>query len=297
MQENKVPVQVIRLSVIAVVIIAIIVFKTITSNIVEAKVDKLLEATPKGVITYESASMDIIGLEVCINDVTIKAANGKSIKIDEIVINDIDTDNDIPQYMDIEINDIEGDLETLKLDRNSAKLIDMLELKELVSDIAFKYSFDKEENILEIDDVSFKVEDLGKLAFEVELHGVQSLSGLGMQMMMAPQNLKIASASIEYDNYADKELISAMVAVSNGLSYDESKAKSLQKLSRTIEELKDEDDDIASELAEMIHDFYEDPKSFEISISPENAVSIRKITGTQSAKEAKELLNFKVEVN
>ena len=297
MQENKVPVQVIRLSVIAVVIIAIIVFKTITSNIVEAKVDKLLEATPKGVITYESASMDIIGLEVCINDVTIKAANGKSIKIDEIVINDIDTDNDIPQYMDIEINDIEGDLETLKLDRNSAKLIDMLELKELVSDIAFKYSFDKEENILEIDDVSFKVEDLGKLAFEVELHGVQSLSGLGMQMMMAPQNLKIASASIEYDNYADKELISAMVAVSNGLSYDESKAKSLQKLSRTIEELKDEDDDIASELAEMIHDFYEDPKSFEISISPENAVSIREITGTQSAKEAKELLNFKVEVN
>lgn len=253
------------------------------------KIDTLLKDVPPGTITYEDASMSLIGFDVTINDIKLNS-NGKSVAIDEIVINDIDRDHKIPQYMDVEVNGIDGDIEAFKIDRQSAQLIDMLGLKEVVADIGFEYDFDKENKTLKVEELSMKIKDLAKLSFETELHGINSLLALPNQM----QSAKVASASLEYKNYADKELITSIIAMQSNSSYEKAKENMLKEISSSMK--KEKDDNIRN-MSEQAHEFFEDPEKIELSISPKEPVSFMDIMVGGNPEESIKLLNFESSVN
>ncbi|MCD6185785.1 MAG: hypothetical protein J7K84_08375, partial [Deltaproteobacteria bacterium] len=94
---------------IAVVLIAIYIgIKTYASNVAEENVNNAIaKAANFADIDYKKVSIDLPGMDVRISDIFISPVNTtKKIKIDEIIIHDIDGKSDIPAFLSIACNGI-----------------------------------------------------------------------------------------------------------------------------------------------------------------------------------------------
>ena len=293
----SIPIQVIRLSVVALGIIAIVAFKIVSSNMAEKKIDKALANLPKGLVTYEDVSVDLLGFDVHINNIKIHAPGQKDAMIDEIVINSIDSDNEVPNYLDLEINGIEIDIESLKYDRKMSKLLDGLGYENLKADLALSYSYDKDDKIMEIKNMSFEVKDAGELSFKTNLHGINSLQNLSMQLMMNPRSIKVAKSSIKYE---DESLAARLIksdALAAGLSEDKFKENVLSELANTLKKAEEKEKKYEITMLEEVIDFFENPSSFEISISPEEPISVWDMQKANSANELMKKINLDISAN
>lgn len=293
----SIPIQAIRLSVVAAGIVAIVAFKTISSNMAEEKVDKVLAGLPAGLVTYESVSTDLFGLDVHINDVEIHPSPTSVSTIDEIVIKSIDNDHDVPNYLDLEINGIELDTESLKYDRSMAKLIDSLGYEKLKADLALNYSFDEDENSIDIDNVSFEIEDAGELSFDSKFEGINSLQNFSMQLMMAPQSIKIAKYSLKYKDDSLANRLIKFNAQKKHLSVEEFKESVLSQLSQSLQKAEDQENKYEITMLEEVIDFFKDPDSFEISISPKEAISLGELQRVNNPDKFLEKINLDISAN
>jgi len=296
-QKKGVPVQIIRLSILGVLVVGYIAFKVVTGNIVESKVNKLVSELPKGLVTYESASMDLLGFAVHIDNLVISMPNQKDTYIDEIIISDIDTDNNVPQYADIEISGINVDMDALRVNKQMSKMIDTLGYQQLKSNIAVNYTFDKDKKMLDIKGVSFGMDDAGELTFKTKILGVKSLKTIANTLQRNPSALEIDATSLTYDDDSLTERLYKLAGQNNRKkqSADEFKAELISELDKEIKKAKSKK--FEKEVLEAMREYLQNPKSFEVSISPDNPISMKTANKTKSKEEFLELLNFEVSVN
>lgn len=292
----KIPIQVIRLSILGVFLVTVVAVKTITSSMAEDRIDKILSKLPEGSITYDSVSTDFFGLDVRINDIKINMP-GQTNTIDEIVIKSIDNDNDIPNYLDIEINGMNVDIESLKMNRQIAKTIDILEYKSLKADLAISYAFDEDEETLNIKNISYLLEDAGELSMNAKVYGLKSFNDLQTQMMLNPKSIKISNSSIKYDDNSLTERLIKLAAHEDGVSVGTYKEKVLSELSKQLKKSEDKDDKFEIEILEEVITYWKNPESFEISISPKEAISFYNMQRINNAKEFVETVNLDISAN
>jgi len=293
----SIPIQVIRLSVIAAGVVAVVAFKTISSNIAEKQIDKALEELPQGLVTYESVSRDLFGFDVHINGITLNATGSKESTIDEIVIKSMDDEHSIPHYLDLEINGMDLDTNALNSNPRTAGMLELLGYEKLKADLAFNYEYDEDEKKIEIENVSLELEDAGELSIDAELHGIQALENLAMQMMVAPQSIKISKSSIKYE---DDSLVSRLIKLNadqEGLSIDEFKKKVLSTLSEELKQAELKENKYEISMIEAVMEFFEDPDSFKISIEPEEAISLDEMKRSKNANEFMQKINLEICAN
>lgn len=296
-KQNKIPVQVIRLSVIGLIIAAVVIFKIVTGNILETKIDKLLGDLPKGAVTYQDASMDLFGLTVHLDGVKIQTNRNKPLLIDEIVLHSIDTENSIPQYMDIEINGIKSDLEALKVNRKMAYIVDGLEYKELKSSIKIDYAFAKDKKMLDIKEVSLEIDNAGELTYNAKLYNITSLEGLAMQLNFAPQTVEFGKTSIRYEDNSLTDRILKIAAQQSHQEIDSFKEAIERNLEKNIETSRTNAKEYELMLNKALLQFVKNPKKLAFSISPDEPVSLSSADKIRSKDEFLKLLNLKISVN
>lgn len=293
----NIPIQVIRLSVVGVIVVAIVAAKVMISNTVEEKIDKVLAKMPEGTVKYDSVSTDLLGLDIRINDIKINLPGQKETIIDEIVIKSIDSDNEIPNYLDVEINGIDLDIEALKLNRQMAKSIDLLEYKNLKSNLELSYSFNKDEESVDIENISFAIEDAGKLSLNSKLHGIKSLENIAMQFMYNPERIKVSNSSIIYDDDSLTNRLMKLAAHDDGTSVGTFKEKILTKLSEELKKSENKDHKYETKVLEELIAFWNNPDSFEVSISPEEAISFNQMRRIQNPEEFIKKVNLDISAN
>lgn len=293
----NIPIQVIRLSVVGVIVVAIVAAKVMISNTVEEKIDKVLAKMPEGTVKYDSVSTDLLGLDIRVNDIKINLPGQKETTIDEIVIKSIDSDNEIPNYLDVEINGIDLDIEALKLNRQIANSINVLEYKNLKSNLKLSYSFNKDEESVDIENISFAIEDAGKLSLNSKLHGIKSLQNIGMQFMYNPERIKISNSSIIYDDDSLTNRLMKLAAHDDGTSVGTFKEKILTKLSEELKKSENKDHKYETKVLEELIAFWNNPDSFEVSISPEEAISFNQMRRIQNPEEFIKKVNLDISAN
>lgn len=293
----NIPIQVIRLSVVGVIVVAIVAAKVMISNTVEEKIDKVLAKMPEGTVKYDSVSTDLLGLDIRVNDIKINLPGQKETTIDEIVIKSIDSDNEIPNYLDVEINGIDLDIEALKLNRQIAKSINVLEYKNLKSNLKLSYSFNKDEESVDIENISFAIEDAGKLSLNSKLYGIKSLENIPMQFMYNPERIKVSNSSIIYDDDSLTNRLMKLAAHDDGTSVGTFKEKILTKLSEELKKSENKDHKYETKVLEELIAFWNNPDSFEVSISPEEAISFNQMRRIQNPEEFIKKVNLDISAN
>jgi len=284
------PVQVIRLSVIGAVVAGVVAFKVIAGNSVEKKLDKLV-AESKGSFAYENASVDLLGLDVHIDGVRIRDGR-RDLHIDEVVVHSYDDKNEVPQYMDFEVNGIELDMKAIEKDPALGRLVSDLGYEQLEANMAIDYKVNKKKKVFDLKEFSFAIKDAGELELEAKIYGIDDVRQLAF-VAMAPQMVKVGEMSLKYEDDSLVDRIIKVNAKEAGMDVAAYKAKLLEELEKEIEKAKAKNEDDKADVLEEVYDFIDDPKEFEVSIDPKEPVLLGHISRL-SNDEIKELLNLKI---
>lgn len=289
------PIQVIRLGVVGVVIGGVIAFKTIAANTAEEKIDLAFKnmGIPKDRVSYD-VSVDLIGLETRIEDIKLKISDKEDFKIDEIVINDIDTEHEIPEYLDVEVNGIHNDAKSIKkIDRNLARAFDSLKKNELITNFAVNYKFDKDAKTLNLENLSLDLKDMGALSLATEFHNVRSIADAAMGFNYA----KMGNSSL---TYKDDSLVNSLIAYNAKRSrqdVEKFKENILKGLDRDIKRSEKRGKDLEVQVLTALADFIKDPQSIEFSMQPEQPISFNRLSRRFTSEKTLKTLNFDISVN
>lgn len=270
------PIQVIRLGAIGVAVGGVIAFKTIAANSAEEKIDKAIAdmGIPKDQISYD-VSVDLLGLSTHIEDIEMKISDEESLKIDEIVINDVDTEHEVPEYLDLEVNGIHGDTKSLKMvDRSIARVLDSMNKDELITNFAVNYTFDKDAKVLNLENLSLDVEDMGTLSLATEFHNVNSVENAAMGFNYA----KLGNSSVTYKDNSLANTLFAYNAKRSGQDLDQFKENIIKDINKEIEKAEKKEKDLEVQMLTAMADFVEDPESIEFSMEPEQPISFNQLS-------------------
>jgi len=282
--------QAIRLSVIGAVIIGVVGFKMIAGNSVEKKLDQMVEKS-HGSWSYEDASVDIFGGDIHVDGIKIKNGN-KDIVVNEVIIHSYDKDNEVPQYMNFEVDGIQIGKDVLATSPQLAKMAQDLGYEELEANLAMNYNVDKEKKVLELKELSFSVNDAGELDLKADIHGITDVRQLVI-LAMRPSAVKLGNASLTYE---DDSLVNRMIkadAKKSGITAAEAKQKILADLQKDIQNYTAKKDTEKVKILKEIYTFIEDPESLEISLKPTKPVSIGAFKYL-SNQELKDRLNVEI---
>lgn len=294
--NKEIPIQIIRLSIIALVIASIVAFKIISSNMIKAKIDKIL-GSAKGYITYGDTSMDLFGFDAHIYDIKLNIPNQKPLVVDEMVVKSLDTDNAMPHYMNIKLKGIQSDLAMLRSNPNLADKLNTLEIKNIDSDLVINYEFEKDEKMLDIKEFTLKLEDAGKISYKAKIYNVVAMEYFPMQVNLAPQTLKFGTTSVKYEDDSFMERLSKLNAQDANQSVEIYKDARLKRVQANLAAAKSASQSYEIILDEAILKFLEDPKSFEFSIDPKAPISLSILGQTKSRDDVLKTLNPKVSAN
>ena len=281
-----VPIQVIRLSVLGVVIAGFVTFKYVAAAMIEDKIDMAMTKAgiPTESFSYDT-SVDLLGFNTHLKNIELTLPNKESVKIDEITINSFDADHKIPEFMDIEIEGLESKkaLKSLPFARASRDIFDNMEKVNV--NFAIKYKFDSEDKILDIKEISESVDHLGELSFSTELHHIDSMQSLLQRMMLNPYSLSVGKSELAYKDDSLVEKIILMNAKQQGVSVSQYKEKVVQKLNKELDKIESKKSAaLEKELLSAVIDFVEDSDEFSISIDPQKPMTLREMsTGNPSA--------------
>ena len=296
-KQKKIPIQAIRLSVTTLVIIAIVLFKSIMSNKVEERIDTVLKDLPNQMVIYDDISVDIFGFSTHIYDISINVPGQEPITIDEIVINSIDQDHNIPRYLDLEINGIENNTNALMLNPQSALFAKNLGVEKLSSNIALKYNYKQDKKSLELDELSFTTNGVAEIEFEAEFHNISSFEAVIKQFATEAKYITVAEASLEFDDMSLTNAILKTIAQDSKKTLTEVKAQLTAQLTKERDRNAKRGHTAVVEIQEAMISFIKDPQSFDMSVEPKEPVSFKKIMRMRTQKEFVQALNFKVSAN
>ena len=294
--KKEIPIQIVRLSVIALIIIAIVAFKMITSNMINAKIDKIL-GNAKGSISYGDTSMDLFGFDVHIHDIKLNIPNQKPLLVDEMVVKSLDTENAVPRYMNIKLKGVQSDLAMLRSNPALAAKLDILNLKDVNSNLIINYAFDKDQKMIDVKELTLKVKDAGMLSYKTKLYNIVAMEYFPMQINLAPQTIKFGDTSLHYEDNSFMEHWTNMKAQDANQSVAIYKDERLKKMQTDLNTAKTNSQSYEALLDEALITFIKDPKSFDFAIAPKEPVSLMTLGPIKSRDDVLKTLNLKVSAN
>ena len=294
--KKEIPIQIIRLSVIALIIIAIVAFKMITSNMINAKIDKIL-GNAKGSISYGDTSMDLFGFDVHIHDIKLNIPNQKPLLVDEMIVKSLDTENAVPRYMNIKLKGVQSDLAMLRSNPALAAKLDILNLKDVNSNLIINYAFDKDQKMIDVKELTLKVQDAGMISYKTKLYNIVAMEYFPMQINLAPQTIKFGDTSLHYEDNSFMEHWTNMKAQDANQSVAIYKDERLKKMQTDLNTAKTNSQSYEALLDEALITFIKDPKSFDFAIAPKEPVSLMTLGPIQSRDDVLKTLNLKVSAN
>ena len=271
-------------------------FKMYAASVAEERINvAIAEASEFVDIDYEDVSVDAMGLNVRISNVTIaqvdaKLGDSEKIKIEEIVVHDIDgSSSEMPLFMSV-------CLKGMKLDGalNPKEMTRLKELgydEKLLSDISIDYFYDQDKKELTVKEFSGNTDNVGKMNLSMHISNINLNPDMTMQQIFENEKAMIHTAEI---NYTDDSFFNRMLefeAKKARQSPDEFKQMLMQELDRSM---KVKEDQFTQDVVTAVKNFIENPKKFSVSINPDKPFIFNKLKRIRDPKDLIPLLNLKV---
>lgn len=278
---------------VAVILIAVYLgVKMYASNVAEKKIAKAIASLANYAdVNYKKVSVDLLGLNVHILDVLVSPAETKEkVKINEIVIYDVDQNSDIPTFLNLSLNGIEVDLNELG---SKAEDIRKLGYKDkLLLNFNIEYDYNKEKKELSLKQFKVGADDVGDIGVNIHLGNIELSTGkIGGIIFTWPQII-LHDAKISYEDHSLVERLLKLAAKNGNKDVNDFRSYAIQEIEKEIEKEKDE---FTKNALKEVRDFIEHPEQFSISIFPRKPLPLGRIMSVNDPKDIIKLLNMKIE--
>lgn len=265
--------------------------KMYASNVAEGKVNEAIAKAANFVdIDYKKVSVDLLGMDVRISDILVSPADSKKkLKIDEIIIHDIDDKADIPTFLSMSCNGIELNMD--ELGEDAKQLRELGYNDKMMVNINVNYSYNKEKKEIDIKKFSIGADEAGEISVSFRLGNIslepEEIAGL---LFTFPQVI-FHEAKIEYDDDSLAERLMKLGAKKQQVAFKDFKKSLIKNVEIKIAK---EKDDFTKKALSEIKAFLEDPEEFSISASPSKPYSFGRIMRTDDLKDVVKLLNIHI---
>ena len=277
---------------ILVVLIAIYAgVKMYASNVAEGKVNEAIaKAANFADIDYKKVSVNLLGMDVRISDIIVSPADSKEkLKIDEIVIHDIDDKADIPTFLSMSCNGIELNME--ELGEEAKQLRELGYNNKMMVNLNVNYAYNKEKKEINIKKIGIGANEAGEINVSFRLGNIslepEEIAGL---LFTFPQVI-FHEAKIEYDDDSLADRLMKLGAKEQQVSLEDFKKSLIENIETEISK---EKDDFTKKALSEIKEFLEDPKKFSISATPSKPYPFGRIMRTNDPKDVIKLLNIHI---
>jgi hypothetical protein len=281
--------QITGISIIVVLIAIFIGLKMYAANVAEAKVNEAIAKSANFVdIEYKNVSVDLIGMDVRISGILVSPADAKEkIKIDEIVVYDIDEKSDIPTFLSISFKGIELNMD--ELGEDAKQLRELGYNDKMMVNLNVSYDYNKEKKEIDIKKIGIGADEAGEINVSFRLGNIslepEDIVGL---IFTFPQVI-FHEAKIEYSDDSLVERLMKLYAQEQQIAIEDFKKSLIENVEAEI--VKEKDDFTRTALSE-IKAFLEDPEKLSISASPEKPYPFGRIMRTDGPEDVIKLLNI-----
>jgi len=277
---------------IAVLLIAIYLgVKIYASNIAEENVNKAIDrAANVADINYKKVSVDLPGMDVRISDIFISSVNTtEKIKIDEIIIHDIDGKSDIPAFLSISCNGVELNIKDFVEEAKGLKALGYND--KIMLNLNADYAYDKEKKELDIKKIGLKADEAGEISVSFRLGNINpGINEIAALFFTFPQII-FHEAKIKYEDNSLTERLMTLESQKKQTNLKDFKQSLIQKVEKEIEK---EKDDLVKKALIQIKNFLENPEKLSISASPSKPYSLGDILRVDDPRNLIGLLNIQI---
>lgn len=283
--------QITGISIIVVLIAIFIGLKMYAANVAEAKVNEAIAKTANFAdIEYKNVSVDLIGMDVRISGILVSPADAKEkIKIDEIIVYDIDDKSDIPTFLSIACNGIELNMD--ELGEDAKQLRELGYNDKMMVNLNVSYAYNKEKKEIDIKKIVIGADEAGEINVSFRLGNIslepEEIAGL---LFTFPQVI-FHEAKIEYSDDSLAERLMKLGAQEQQIAIEDFKKFLIENVETEIAK---EKDDFTRKALSEIKAFIEDPEKLSISASPEKPYPFGRVMRTDDPKDVVKLLNIQI---
>jgi len=265
----------VAMAVIAVGITGYIGVKYYLAGEVEKKVSRAVGSVSDYVdIEYGDVSVGLLSRAVHIEDIVVLQPGGGEIKIDDVVIHEIDDRHNAPHFARVALKGVELEVTPANFGLASEVLRSM-GYEELELSMEVDYNYRKKGGDLNVTQ-QIEVDDMGSYSASLKLAGIDLDDNLQPDMMTL-QRIKVSDSKVAYEDDSFIERLIEYGAEEKGVDADDIVDEIRMGLKQTIEAAKRKDSEFVVESLEQLSEFIEDPDAIEITMTPKKPLSYQEI--------------------
>jgi hypothetical protein len=261
------------------------------SNIAESRVNEAIaKAADFADIDYRKVDVDLPWMDVRISGVLVSPVNADGkIKIEEVVIHDIDKKSDIPTFLSFSCSGIELDLGGLGDDSN----IKALGYHDTIMiNLHIDYTFDIQKKELAINDIRLGVDEAGTIRVGIHAGNINLKAEGIVGFLFTIPHIMLHEAQIQYEDDSLAERLIQLGARRRRTSAEEFKGTVMDEVEKAIER---EKDDFTKKALVEIKKFIQDPHKFSIWASPSKPQPLGRLMRVSDPKDIIKLLNIRIQ--
>ena len=279
----------------AVILAAIIMagyfgFKFHLEKIARQKVEDFISKTSGLMeIDYRKVSVNLIGLNAYVKDVTVKAqGEEEGIKIDKITLYKAREGKDKSHGVHIALNGISVHADQLIEDRDTVRDLGYQNIK---ADMEVDYDYDDRKREFRLNTLRIGAKEIGDIDFSLQLTNIELDPEKVILMLFSFPRIEINEAVL---NFTDDSLVRRLLnfyAKKEGKTVDEAIRQLTVKMD---EEITRANDPFVTQSMEAVKSFIYKPNKIMVSLAPKEPVPIGKLKDLVYQNEYIKLLNIKV---
>ncbi|MDH3346610.1 MAG: hypothetical protein OEM02_00720 [Desulfobulbaceae bacterium] len=265
--------------------------KIYVTKLAKAEVDvAIAETSDTTDITYKKVSVDLLGMDVHISDITVSPINSDEIlKINEIIIHDFDKESEVPTFFSFSCNGIEVNIK--EAGKEADKLRALGYKDKMLANISAHYAFDKEKKELTLKNIGIGAEEAGNIMISFRLGNINLEQEAVQTLFFTFPSLLLHDAQITYEDDSFIERVMALEAQKSQTTLEEFKKSLFEELD---EKIANEKDDYTKKGLMEIKGFFENPKKISLTASPSEPLPLGALMNIEDPKELIKLLNIKI---
>ena len=254
------------------------------------------EINPYAALDYEKVHVNFIGSKIKIEGICLMPVDtNEKIRIDELVINKCDLENNIPVRTHFEIKGVHFTSDKNLLKKAMPYLFQM-GYNDIIANFELAYTFDSRRSEFDIHNLTIEASDMGKLklmlnfkGFDVTkiLSGIDNISDLATVFFQ----ISIDAAEIRYNDYSFlKKLVQSREnqSIQPYMFF-------IHEAARGIDHAIEKEESLPTKSALMsLRDFMTDPDKINIVAKPDQPVPLSRFIWVKSLKDIIEILHIKI---
>ena len=279
---------------IAIIIAIIAVYagaKIYVTKLAKAEVDVAITQTSDTTeITYDKVSVDLLGMEVHISDITVSPINSEEkLKISEIIIHDFDKKSEMPSFFSFSCNGIEINIKEAGEEADKFRALGYKDT--MLANISADYAYDKEKKELKIKNIGIGAEEAGHIMISFHLGNISLEQEAIQALLFTFPSLVLHEAEITYKDDSLIERIMTLEAQKTQTTLEEFKKSLIEEIAKEID---NEKDDSAKKALSEVKGFFENPKEISLTATPSEPIPLGALMNLEDPKELIKLLNIKI---